>query len=427
MTFLHILPGFLLGLSSIGIAAGSFYAEPRSPTTRALALALFANGWEWIETPWVFWENPLPGLRYFDLLLIMGAGSAFAEWLYRVARTAEASPRAMSVITRSVRLIQVSCGLALLWGWAHIDATYEKFFNGSGASLGDPVVLPFAVGLSLVVVCYVIAGVVLFLQRIDPVERIRALALALAMPFICLGLVAPSGMSDLSNMAGQVVLLIGVIQYHAMQGERGRFMSKFLSPEVERLVRFSGMTRAMQPQSLEITAVECDLRGFTRYAQSRPSEEVVGLLAEYYAAVGAVVAKYGATIKDYAGDGILMLVGAPLPVADHARIGLDLARGVVEAATVVVRKRATAEIPLGVGAGVASGRVIAGGIGSASRMEYAAVGPAVNLAARLCSIARDGEVLADERTAELARSVTLVARGTVPVKGVGDVPHFALA
>src|SRR3546814_10050422 len=80
-------------------------------------------------------------------------------------------------------------------------------------------------------------------------------------------------------------------------------MSRFLSPQVARLVAEQGLARAMQEDHREITIVCCDLRGFTPYAAARSSSQVLQVLREYYDAVGDVVSRYGATIKDFAGDG----------------------------------------------------------------------------------------------------------------------------
>ena len=170
--------------------------------------------------------------------------------------------------------------------------------------------------------------------------------------------------------------------------------------------------------------MSCDLRGFTRLSQLLASDQVVRLLNEYYDVIGKAVAEFGGTIKDYAGDGVLILVGAPLPVDDHAKQGLALARRLQTVAHEVVAHWAGPEMQLGMGVGVASGRVTVGAIGT-TRMEYTAVGPAVNMAARLCSQAKDGEILVDARIAELAGASGLEQRGTLSVKGMGEVPHYA--
>jgi class 3 adenylate cyclase len=235
----------------------------------------------------------------------------------------------------------------------------------------------------------------------------------------------PLGYGAISALIGSLIIAIGFIRYYGMQAERGVFMSRFLSSEVSKLVRDSGIEQAMQPQALEITVVCCDLRGFTRLSQLLASDQVIRLLNEYYDAVGRAVGEFGGTIKDYAGDGVLILVGAPLPMPDHAQHGLALARRLQQAAAGLINHWAGPDMKLGFGVGVASGRVTVGAVGSSSRMEYTAVGPAVNLSSRLCSQAADGEILVDAQTAQLTGSSGLEARTALSIKGMGEIAHFA--
>ena len=128
---------------------------------------------------------------------------------------------------------------------------------------------------------------------------------------------------------------------------------------------------------------------------------MIAILREYYDAVGAAATGFGGTIKDQAGDGVLMLVGAPVAFADHPRRALEMAKRIRDSGIAITSRWSDAELRLGVGVGVASGYVTVGVIGAASRLEYTAVGPAVNLAARLCSEAAHGQVLVDARTTDL--------------------------
>jgi class 3 adenylate cyclase len=154
---------------------------------------------------------------------------------------------------------------------------------------------------------------------------------------------------------------------------------------------------------------------------------VIQVLRDYYDAVGEVVAEFGGTIKDYAGDGILILVGAPIPMADHAVVALRIAARVRAAARGVTERWSSDKHRLGIGIGVASGFVTVGVIGSASRLEYTAVGAAVNLASRLCEQALDGEILIDARTRELGGELSIEMRAPLAVKGFAElVPLFAL-
>jgi adenylate cyclase len=178
-------------------------------------------------------------------------------------------------------------------------------------------------------------------------------------------------------------------------------MSKFLSPQVAELVGRRGLKSATDEQTLELSVVCCDLRGFTAFTAATSSQKVIRILREYYDAVGAAATECGGTIKDQAGDGVLTLVGAPIPYPDHAQRALLLAKRIREKGMEITASWSDRDLHLGVGVGVASGFVTVGVIGAASRLEYTAVGPAVNLASRLCSEAAHGEILVDPRSIEL--------------------------
>jgi len=172
--------------------------------------------------------------------------------------------------------------------------------------------------------------------------------------------------------------------------------------------------------------VSCDLRGFTAFSTAHPSSRTIEVLRDYYNVVGKVVAEHGATIKDYAGDGILILVGAPLAIPDHASISLKIAECIRDEGRILTKRWSTSRGKLGIGVGVASGFVTVGIIGSDSRLEYTAVGPAVNLASRLCGEARDREILVAPRTAELAAREDLLPKRSVSIKGFRDLDEVFL-
>jgi class 3 adenylate cyclase len=118
-------------------------------------------------------------------------------------------------------------------------------------------------------------------------------------------------------------------------------------------------------------------------------------------------------------------------VADLVREAIDLARQIREGGIGLCDKWSTADLQLGVGVGAATGFVTVGVIGAASRLEYTAVGPAVNLASRLCSEAMHGEVLVDERCKEMLATTDISAglrtREPLSLKGFAQpVPNFVL-
>ncbi len=218
------------------------------------------------------------------------------------------------------------------------------------------------------------------------------------------GIVLPPAIAPLSSAVGLLVLLVGSVQYHVTQGQRAQFLSRFLSPQVAELVTKRGLKSATDEKTLELSVVCCDLRGFTAFSAATSSRRVIDILRQYYDAVGKAAAECGGTIKDQAGDGVLILVGAPIAFPDHAQRAIRLARQIREVGIALTQQWSNQEMQLGVGVGVASGFVTVGVIGGASRLEYTAVGTPVNLSSRLCSEAAHGEVLVDARTVELLSS-----------------------
>lgn len=422
----------VVGASGLGVAITYFFGDPRSPSTRALAFAVAMVGLANISYPaqnvlhpdgdGIWWLVQLP---IFDALVMSG----LLLWMIRVVHAAQPSVRALTWIRRCIGVFAAVTLLYLVLGGLYPveRMTLFLFCLGREGGCSGEYFWMFAIPVTLMGSLMIAVGLIVFSQRIDEAERQRVVCVALAAPFFFANYVLPAGYNVLTSLPGLFIFLIGGLRYHTIQGERGRFLSRFLSQEVVKQVASRGLAYTMQSQKLELTVVCCDLRGFTHFSNAHDSTVVTQLLGEYYEAVGLVVAEYQATIQDYAGDGIMILVGAPIPTADHAARGLALSQRVLAAAQSITRRWHRPETPLSAGVGVSSGVVTVGAIGSSSMLEYTAIGNAANLASRLCDLARGGEILIDARTVELAGSRGLVARGPVHVKGMGEVLHYARA
>ncbi len=272
-----------------------------------------------------------------------------------------------------------------------------------------------------------IAIAILAATRADRAESIRLRALQFAAPFLLAALVVRDDYAPVLLTIGLLIFLAGSVRYLVVQSRRGQFMSQFLSPEVVNLLRTQGVDLALQRERRVLSVVFCDLRGFTSFARTHDSGLVVQVLEQYYNVVGEVAAAYGGTVKDHAGDGVLILVGAPLPVADHEHRAAQLALELCERGNLALETIAPG---LGLGLGVATGNTTVGAIHGAGRLEYVAVGNPVNLAARLSDRAIAGEVLADMRTAEGIgpdAGIEALRRDPEPLKGFSDpIPVCAL-
>lgn len=423
----------VVSLVALGMGLAFVSADRNSPTSRALAAAFIFLGLALSLNVVLPSAITVPADAWWSGLLALpeaGVVITVLEWLLRVRRMLPVpdgmDSRFGDRVLRSGQLGGLLYGLlSLLWpqirlrDFLHAGLTAENLLAPGFWLFALPLMYAIVAGL---------AGIILLLaRRPDPAERMRVLAMAAAVPFITAGAVLSLKFAAISVCIGELIFLIGATQYHVLQGQRGQFMSRFLSPQVAKLVAEKGLDKAMQENLREISVVCCDLRGFTPYAAAQPSTQVLQVLREYYDAVGAVVSEYGATIKDFAGDGILILVGAPLPVPYHARRALDMAARIRAVGLQLTPRWSSATHPLGIGVGVATGMVTVGVIGSASRLEYTAVGSAVNLASRLCEQAGNGEILLDAHTAEMAGLNELQSLGHAPVKGFSEpVLRYAL-
>lgn len=420
----------IVSLLAAGFAAIFMLSDGRSATTRAMSLMLLAIalavlfGWQTIEGTQqaVF---PVVFGNLMEALSVLGG----VEWGRRVGATA-ARGRLQSATNVLFRVAQ---GLVLVY--ALLMCGYVALFpelaltrvSGWIAVRG----VEFAVFAPVMGTAMLLAGIallILLLMRIDAAEKIRLRAVLFSAPFLLAGLVLGDEMVPLALTLGLLVFFGGSVRYLQKMSQRGEFMRQFLSPQVARVVQQSGLDQVLKRERRPLSVVACDLRGFTAYARQRDSDEVANLLERFYEIVGAVAAEHGGTVKDHAGDGVLILVGAPLPVKEHAASAAQLA---LELRLRVQALLADAGGALGIGVGVASGSITVGAIRGAGRLEYVAVGNAVNLAARLCDRAEDGEILLDDRVSHALADHAAHALSERPpetLKGFAEpVPVFALA
>ena len=401
-------PHIITSLLAMGMALAFIIADRSSPTSRALALFLASIGLAIGVGSQISYPMHYRGIiEPWDGLLAIPEALAFIfayEWILRVRRTVPAAGLKTQGPDRLLRIAQALVVFYVLASIAFPRLRVEKFLNAGfreAFERGSPELWLFAMPLTLSLVLGLFSGLLMLRRRPDRAESLRLIAFALAVPFMASGMVLPNTMAPVATAVGLLIFLVGAVQYHVIQGRRAHFLSKFLSPQVAELVGRRGLKSATDEQTLELSVVCCDMRGFTAFTAATSSQKVIRILREYYDAVGAAATECGGTIKDQAGDGVLTLVGAPIPLSDHAQRALRLATRIREKGVEITARWSDADMRLGVGVGVASGFVTVGVIGAASRLEYTAVGPAVNLASRLCGEAEPGEILIDSHTIEL--------------------------
>jgi adenylate cyclase len=195
--------------------------------------------------------------------------------------------------------------------------------------------------------------------------------------------------------------------------ERMSRLRRFLPPQVTDLIVASGSEKQLESHRREITALFCDLRGFTGFTESADAEDVMALLREYHAAIGEIIIKYGGTLERYAGDGVMVVFNDPVPVENPPLQAVLLALEVREAIGALTGKWRRFGHDIGFGVGIAHGFATLGTIGFEGRFDYAAIGTVSNVAPRLCDEAKPGQILISPR-------VLVAVEDAVMVEPVGE-------
>jgi adenylate cyclase len=195
-------------------------------------------------------------------------------------------------------------------------------------------------------------------------------------------------------------------------------LKRFLAPQVAELVDRSGEDAMLDGHHAEIVVVFCDLRGFTAFASEVDADETMGVLREYYKALGRLITAYEATLTNMSGDGLMILLNAPVPRSDPLSLGLRMTVEMQKEVQALIARWRGRGHSIGFGVGLAKGIATVGRIGYEERVDYTAIGSVVNLASRLCAAAADGQILICPTSAREARSATsLRALGRQPFKG----------
>jgi GAF domain-containing protein len=179
--------------------------------------------------------------------------------------------------------------------------------------------------------------------------------------------------------------------------ERMSRLRRFLPPQVADLIVTTGMEKQLESHRREVTALFCDLRGFTKFTERADAAEVMALLRDYHAAIGEIIIKYSGTLERYAGDGVMVVFNDPVPVKNPERKAVLMALEMRDAIGALTEKRRRLGHDISFGIGIEHGVATLGTIGFEGRFDYAAIGTVSNVASRLCDYALPGQILVSSK------------------------------
>ena len=201
-------------------------------------------------------------------------------------------------------------------------------------------------------------------------------------------------------------------------------LSRYLPAEVARSIADGTRTLGLGGERREVSIIFADIASFTSFAERSSPEDVVTFLNEVFSILSEVVFRHGGMVDKFMGDCIMAVFGATEPAgdpahADHASRALAAAEDMhrfVETQAAEWKKKFDFDVRLGVG--VTSGTALVGNLGSETRMEFTAIGDAVNTAARLESLAQAGQTLVSGEVATaVGDAYELRPLGPHPIRG----------
>lgn len=202
--------------------------------------------------------------------------------------------------------------------------------------------------------------------------------------------------------------------------EAGRRLDRYFSPQIAKTIREKEAAGTKLSTSRKmLTIFVSDIDNFSGISEVSEPEDVVNLLSTYFSAMTQIAFKYGGTLDKFLGDGILIFFNDPTDQPDHAKRAVEMALEMRKKIEELRDSWKDAGHDLCVTMGINSGYVTVGNIGTEDRLDYTVIGNQVNVAFRLCTEAKPGEILVSQRTESFISSIFELKKvGEITVKGI---------
>jgi adenylate cyclase len=224
----------------------------------------------------------------------------------------------------------------------------------------------------------------------------------------------------LSAIAAQASVALENSEYaRALEHEAAQRaqLSRFLSPALVEQAARGSIELSKGGTLTELTILFSDIRGFTSISEKMPPQEVVKMLNDYFELMVDILFEHNGILDKFIGDAIMGLWGAPVKRPDDATQAVRAAVKMQERLKDWnVDRVAQGRVPIEIGIGLHTGHVVVGNMGSSKALSYTAIGDGVNLASRLCGVAREGMVVISEECAVRAGKSKFILEALPPAK-----------
>lgn len=226
-------------------------------------------------------------------------------------------------------------------------------------------------------------------------------------------------LNDLNEPIGSVVAMEDLSNLDKLKSTFKKYVSKQI---VDQLLENDDMLN-LGGQEQEATILFSDIRGFTSMSESMPPNEVVETLNEYFNLMIEIIFKYNGTLDKIIGDALMVIYGAPNSTEKDTENAVLTAIEMQEKLIEFNQQRIIhSKMPITIGIGINRGKVISGNIGSRQQMNFTVIGDSVNLASRLCSVAKADEIIVSDAVwKQIKTNKIFKNRKLNPVKVKGKV------
>lgn len=188
------------------------------------------------------------------------------------------------------------------------------------------------------------------------------------------------------------------VQEQLAQLDRLGRLKRFFSPQLAEFIINGGGEDLLKTHRREVVVTFLDMRGFTAFSDRSEPEDVMSVLSDYHRAMGKLIIAHEGTLEHFSGDGLMIFFNDPIQLANPPENAIRMALAMQQQFVPLRAAWRKRGFDLDLGIGFAQGYATLGAIGFEGRWDYACIGSVSNVAARLCSEAKGGQILTDQKT-----------------------------
>ena len=195
-------------------------------------------------------------------------------------------------------------------------------------------------------------------------------------------------------------------------------LGKVVSPEIASKLISEGVE--LGGEEREVTVLFCDIQGFTQLSESQAPTQVLNALNQFFTGVSDIIEAHGGVVDKYIGDAVMALFGVPMDDQQHAENAVTCGIKICQAADELISMLKSSDGRYcSFGVGIHTGSVVAGNVGSSTRLNYTVIGDTVNVASRVEGQSRifDTPLIVTDVTAQQCKNITFIELGCVKLKG----------